>query len=124
MKIRDLLSESQIDDLDHDDEPEVEPDQETIKPLMVQLRSVYNLVKKYRDFQKNPEVKEILATHPIIFRNSEAVVIPIGEMADMLNIYPMLIPHMREKMQAQAWENPEAFHKTVAQLKAAVANRR
>ena len=114
MKIRDLLS----------DEPEVEPDQETIKPLMVQLRSVYNLVKKYRDFQKNPEVKEILATHPIIFRNSEAVVIPIGEMADMLNIYPMLIPHMREKMQAQAWENPEAFHKTVAQLKAAVANRR
>jgi hypothetical protein len=124
MKIRDLLNESEIDDLDRDEEPEVEPDQETIKPLMVQLRSVYNLVKKYRDFQKNPEVKEILATHPIIFRNSEAVVIPIGEMADMLNIYPMLIPHMREKMQAQAWENPEAFHKTVAQLKAAVANRR
>lgn len=124
MKIKDLLNESEIDDLDRDEEPEVEPDQETIKPLMVQLRSVYNLVKKYRDFQKNPEVKEILATHPIIFRNSEAVVIPIGEMADMLNIYPMLIPHMREKMQAQAWENPEAFHKTVAQLKAAVANRR
>ena len=124
MKIRDLLNENQIDDLDHDEESEVEPDQETIKPLMVQLRSVYNLVKKYRDFQKNPEVKEILATHPIIFRNSEAVVIPIGEMADMLNIYPMLIPHVREKMQAQAWESPEAFHKTVAQLKAAVANRR
>jgi len=124
MKIRELLNEGELDDFDREEEPETEPDQETIKPLMVQLRSVYNLVKKYRDFQNNPEIKEILADHPIIFKNSESAVIPIGMMADLLNIYPMLIPHMREKVQAQAWESPEAFRKTVTQLKAAVANRR
>jgi len=124
MKINEILTENKHDDFEPDDEMVSEPDQDTVKPLMVQLRSVYNLVKKYRDFQDNPEVKDILKNHPIHFKNAESAVIPVHMMADMLAIYPMLIPHMREKIQAQAWESPQAFRDTVAQLKAAVARQR
>jgi len=125
MKIHEILTESKHDDdFDHDDEMVSEPDQDTVKPLMVQLRSVYNLVKKYRDFQDDPDVKNILKNHPITFKKGDTAVIPVQMMADMLAIYPMLIPHMREKIQAQAWESPQAFRDTVSQLKAAIAKQR
>jgi len=127
MKIRELLTEN--DDWDNEEEPETEPDQETIKPLMVQLRTVYALVKKYKDYQNKPDVKEILNDNPIIFRNTKtkeirSAVIRIEDMADFMHIYNMLIPHMREKMQADASESPEEFHRVLNYLREQVNKRR
>lgn len=107
MKIADILNESQLDDLDDEEEIVDDPDSDRIPHLVMQFKKAIDNGGK----------------SPIIFKDGDKVSIPLKLVVDFVNAYMMLKPYEREEFQKEASENRQAFVQALLAMKRRVAGK-